>query len=287
MANTAHESILVKTNDLDLAAYFQRIGYTDEPLPNLATLRALQRLHPQAIPFENLNPLFRIPVALDLASLEQKLVGSGRGGYCFEHNTLLKAALEAIGFPVRGLAARVVWNMPEGTITPRGHMLLQVTVDGEDYIVDVGFGGLTLTSPLRLVIDVEQPTPHETFRLTADGDQYILQVQLKGEWQSVYRFTLEEQFPVDYQVTNWYLSNHPGSHFVNNLIAARPTPEGRIALRNNELTIHLLDGATEKRTLADADEISRTLEETFGITLPMVVDREKLLQRTFMLPTRN
>lgn len=95
--------------------------------------------HAEAIPFENLNPLLRWPVRLDAPSLQRKMVRAGRGGYCFEQNLLLSHALTALGFRVTGLAARMLWNVPEGVVTPRGHMLLCVDIDEQPYIVDVGF----------------------------------------------------------------------------------------------------------------------------------------------------
>src|SRR5204862_693519 len=94
-----------------------------------------------------------------------KLLTPGRGGWCFEHNLLFAHALEAIGFDVTRLAARVRWNVPEDVVTARSHMLLRVRVDGEDWIADVGFGGLTLTAPLRLRPELEQATPHEPHRI--------------------------------------------------------------------------------------------------------------------------
>src|SRR5581483_6802547 len=75
-----------RTMNLDLDAYFRRIGYAGARTPTLQTLRALQALHPQAIAFENLDPLLGRPVNLDLGSLQDKIVHSGRGGYCFEQN---------------------------------------------------------------------------------------------------------------------------------------------------------------------------------------------------------
>src|SRR5690606_12900988 len=101
-----------------LISYFERIAYAGESTPTLATLKAIHLLHPQAIAFENLNPFFRIPVKLDLRSILDKLVHSQRGGYCFEHNLLFSAVLKSVGFEVRGLAARVQWNMPEDIDTP-------------------------------------------------------------------------------------------------------------------------------------------------------------------------
>jgi len=144
---------------IDLDAYFQRIDYDGERTPTLATLRAIHVRHATMIPFENLTPLLRQPVRLDLASLQDKLIHHGRGGYCFEQNLLLRAVLLALGFQVSGLAARVRWNVPDEVITARGHMLLRVALAGQAYLADVGFGGLTLTAPLALIPDREQPTP--------------------------------------------------------------------------------------------------------------------------------
>src|SRR4051812_46583237 len=113
----------MSTSTFDLDAYFRRIGYSGAGTATLDTLRAILVRHPEAIPFENLDPLLRWPVRLDIGSLQQKLVRDGRGGYCFEQNLLLGHALSDLGFQVTGLAARVLWIAPEGAVTPRGHML--------------------------------------------------------------------------------------------------------------------------------------------------------------------
>lgn len=113
------------TDVLDLDRYFERIGFTGKPMPDLATLSAIHAAHVNAIPFEGINPLLRRPVDLDLPSLQRKLVDSRRGGYCYEHNAVLRAALEAIGFKVTGLGGRVRWNSPpDSPLGPKTHMLL-------------------------------------------------------------------------------------------------------------------------------------------------------------------
>jgi N-hydroxyarylamine O-acetyltransferase len=257
------------TNRPDLAAYFKRIGYSDSPrAPTLETLRALHLHHAQAITFENLSPFSGQPVKLDLPSLERKLVHEGRGGYCFEQNLLFSHVLGELGFSVRGLAARVVWNAPEGAIRKRSHMVLLIELGNERYIADVGFGGLTLTAPLRLVTDIEQPTPHETFRLIDEDGDFVLQAQIRTLWKPVYRFDLQRQHLVDYEVSSWYLSNHPESRFVTHLIAARPVPGRRYALLNDTFTVHESAGGSEQRRLGSVAEMREVLREQFGLRLP-------------------
>ncbi|MCY1059992.1 arylamine N-acetyltransferase [Nannocystis sp. SCPEA4] len=264
---------------IDLPAYFRRIGHHGPTTATLDTLAAIVRAHAAAIPFENLDPFLGHSPALDLPALEKKLLHDGRGGYCFEHNLLLSHVLRALDFQVRGLAARVIWNQPADRITPRSHMLLHVDLDGQPHIVDVGFGGLTLTGVLRLVAHVEQPTPHEPFRLVAVDDSFRMEAQVRGEWQPLYRFDLQEQFQADYEVTSYFLSTHPNSHFRTGLIAARATADRRHALRNRSYAVHHLGGDTERRVLDTTDELRRVLVEEFGITLPDDPELERALDR--------
>lgn len=260
-------------DSFDLDAYLRRIGHDRPVAPDLATLQALVFHHACTIPFENLDPLLGRPPLLDPGSLQRKLVAGGRGGYCFEQNLLLRQALLAIGFPVIAHTARVLWGQPEDHVGARSHMLLQVALDDGPQIVDVGFGGQTLTGVLRLEPGIEQATPHEPFRLVAANGDLKLQTKAGGEWRSLYRFDLQEQWPVDYEAANWYLATHPGSHFVTGLIAARPQPGRRHALRNADYAVHRLDGGTERRTLADAAEVKSVLAGVFGLALPDGIDQ--------------
>ena len=100
------------TDEFQLDKYLARICYGGAVAANLKTLSALVAAHVDAIAFEGLDPLLRRPVNLDLASVQSKLVDGRRGGYCFEQNTLFKAALATIGFRVTGLAGRVRWMSP-------------------------------------------------------------------------------------------------------------------------------------------------------------------------------
>lgn len=254
---------------VDIEAYFQRIGYAGSRDATLETLANIHLHHPQVIPFETLDPLLQRPVLLSTAAIEEKLLFSGRGGWCFEHNLLLSRVLQAIGFRVTGLAARVTWNSPDDLIRARSHMLLRIEgIEGGPYIADVGFGGLTLTGPLRLVADVEQTTPHETFRLLEADGRFVLQAHIRDAWKSLYNFDLQPQVLPDYEVWNWYMAHHPESPFVSNLMAARVTLDRRYGLFNNKLSIHPRRGESQQSTLTSAAELRGTLQHLFGIRLP-------------------
>jgi len=258
----------VGEDSIDVAAYFRRIGWSGPRKPTLETLRAIHARHPHAIAFENLDPFLRRPVKLDLASLEEKLVRAGRGGWCFEHNLLLAAVLRSLGFSVTGLAARVLWNAPEGSVRPRGHMLLRVDVEGEPWLADVGFGGLTLTAPLRFRAGIEQSTPHEPFRLIEAEGIFVLEALVREAWKPLYRFDLQPQHSIDYEAANWFLATHPASHFVTGLMVARTAENRRFALMDRRLSTHVLRGETTHRELASVAELRAVLEEVFDLRVP-------------------
>ena len=96
-----------ESEHLDLPAYLRRIEYAGERKASRAVLEALHQAHVTHIPFENLDILLGRAIALDLDSLQAKLVAGRRGGYCFEQNLLFAAVLRAFGFTVTQLAARV------------------------------------------------------------------------------------------------------------------------------------------------------------------------------------
>lgn len=264
---------------VNLNAYFERIGFAGSIAPTLATLELIHALHPAAIPFENLNPLLGLPVLLDQESLERKLLADRRGGYCFEHNTLLMSVLAELDFTVRGLAARVVFNTPEAINAKPTHMVLAVDIAGTTYLADVGFGGLGLTAPMKLRADIEQRTPHETYRLTGGDPDWHLQVKLGEAWRTLYVFTLAEQQEADYVAPNLFVSTDPGSHFTQTLGVALSPSGRRLTLSGNRLTVRA-EGEPDKVQMIDSvDGLREVLSATFGIGLPPAELLDPALQR--------
>jgi N-hydroxyarylamine O-acetyltransferase len=243
----------------------------------LETLRALHVLHPDAIAFEAIDVLLDRGVDLSPEAVDTKLIGARRGGYCFEHNSLFKRVLEAIGFKVQGLGARVTWGKQAGaSVSPRTHMALRVTIEGTPWLSDVGFGSCVLTSPLRMDTSEPQQTQHEAFRIFPYGPSQLLQIRRDDRWLPVFELTPESQFEPDYELSNWFTATHPASPFRQHLSAARTTPEARYALLDNRFTIRRADGATERQTL-DARQIERMLTDVFR--LPVAADWHPVIER--------
>jgi N-hydroxyarylamine O-acetyltransferase len=249
--------------DLDLEAYLHRIGLGVRPAADLVGLRALHFAHATTIPFENLDIQMGLPIHLDLASLQAKLVQQRRGGYCFEHNTLFQAVLGAVGFEVMPCEARVRLGALEPL--PRTHMLLRVQVEGRPWLCDVGFGGEGLLHPLPM-----DGTAHtqflNTYRIVPEGVLQVLQSFHLGAWEDLYAFMPEPRFPVDFELANHYTSTHPESRFLKTLTAQLPGPEVRRILRNRAYA-EIRGDQVEGRELA-LEEVIPMLQEVFGIEVP-------------------
>ncbi|MCY1538961.1 Arylamine N-acetyltransferase [compost metagenome] len=253
---------------LDLDAYLKRLGYLSAPPPTLETLRELQLRHTAEFPFETLSTMLHAPVHVDPPAVQDKLLRQGRGGYCFELNRLFLLLLQALGFEARGLTGRVVMGGPEDALTARTHMLVLVTLDGTRYIADVGFGGMVPTGPLLLDSEAEQATPHEPYRLVLVDGTYTLRAWVTGSWRAMYVFDLQVAADIDYTVGSWYVSTHPDSPFLGQLIVARTGHRLRKTLSNGSFAIHRLGEASERVQLRDVDAVLEVLRDEFGIQVP-------------------
>lgn len=250
---------------IHLQDYFARINYQGPATPELSTLKAIHALHPAHIPFENIDVLLERGISLDLNSIQQKLIGNDRGGYCFEHNALFMQVLKQLGFEVESLMARNVWRQPaDMPFGPRTHQVLRVKVEGEWWLADVGFGGLVLTDPLRLETNEAQQGQHEAFRILTHDHGWMLQVNVQEQWEDLYDIASQPLEPIDMEVANWFTSASPNSKFRHNLMMARATPDTRYALLNNRLTVRPRNGAVEQREL-NAEQLADALKECFAL----------------------
>lgn len=244
---------------LDLQAYLERIDYQGSLRPTLDTLASLLRAHMIAIPFEALDVLLGRGVRIDLDSVQAKLVGARRGGYCFEHTTLFAAALEALGFRLERHVARVVLMTPLDE-SPRTHMFVVVDLPEGQFVADPGFGGPGTAAPLPLT--GEAVGAH---RIGQDGNNRVLLSHDTPLWYSA----LDRAYPVDFEMGNHFTATHPDSPFVQRILIGRFTPNGRIGLMNRDASI--IEGE-ERRSfqLPDRAALRGFLAEHFGFDLPEV-----------------
>jgi N-hydroxyarylamine O-acetyltransferase len=254
--------------EFNVDAWLNRIGHHGARDPTLATLRAIVTAQSGTIPFENVDVLLGRTPRLDLVSLQHKTIVGGRGGYCFELNSLLYAGLIALGFQVTPLLARVIRGLEADAAGSETHMTLLVDLPEGPFLADVGFGNLTPTAPLALRPNIEQQTPHEVMRLWPVGDELTLQAKLGPNWQNIYRFAPRARLPIDYEVANWFTATHPASPFVSNMIVARPGPAGvRKTLFNGRVSIRTPGEPTERFRLDDDGIFQSTLVDKFGLIL--------------------
>jgi N-hydroxyarylamine O-acetyltransferase len=248
-----------------LGAYLRRIGLQGTP-----DLAAVHRAHATSIPFENLDPHRGVPVSLEPEVLERKLLAERRGGYCFEQNLLLAAALQALGAEVEFMFARVRFRAPPGAVRPRAHLVLKVRLGGQTWHADVGFGYGTLLEPIPYGPGEVHEQSGWRFRVVTDASELVLQTtDAEGQWEDVYGFPPEPVPRVDLEVSNWFTGAHPGSPFVTGLV---------VAVRADDGTQLALSDWSGKLTLTTATPTHATMTE---VTWPEVPE---LLATRFGLP---
>ncbi|WP_419571262.1 arylamine N-acetyltransferase family protein [Rheinheimera sp.] len=246
--------------NFDLAAYFQRIGYTGPVEQSLETLHDLMRTQLFAVPFENLDVQAGQVVSMVPEQIVEKIVQQRRGGYCYEVNGLFAMALQALGFSYRFVAARPMFYPVR---RPKTHMVLLVEAEGEQYLLDLGFGSYGIRAPIALSqLDTELEQDFDRFKLTLDDKgAYVLQAKVDGQWLSQFGFDGYESEWVDFMPANYLNSTHPDTIFVQKLLVIRHSPQGRDILLGDQLKQIRAEG-TQVRQLSEAErgtELQRLL----------------------------
>jgi N-hydroxyarylamine O-acetyltransferase len=248
----------------DVQSYLARVGYKGPTSPTLETLRAIHYAHLLAVPFENLDIALGRKIALDEDSFIRKIAERRRGGFCYELNGAFAALLQALGFRVTRLSARVARS--DGGESPEfDHLALRVELD-ETWLADVGFGESFL-EPLRIKPGVEQMDRAGTFR-TVERDRGLLveKKQADGSWKGQYSFPFQSRRLEEFAGICEYHQRSPQSQFTQNKICSRATPQGRITLAGMKLIV-TCNGEREERLLKSEQEWRDTLRERFDVVL--------------------
>jgi len=252
-------------SDFDLTAYLDRIGIAPVPV-TLQGLQELQRAQLRAIPFESFEPyLGRLP-DLDMNALQAKIVRGGRGGYCFELNALLGAALEALGFSVRRSLARVRKGLPKGG--PRSHLMMQVTLNEGLFLADAGYGGPGALLPLRLDAEAEQEAPNGTYRVWRDDatGETVIDKRTEQGWFPLFGFDDAHVGEMDVGAANYICTHWDAMPFPNHLMLAGFDGDTRIGAFDRAVTREGPAGV-EKSEISDFREFARLVTEELALNV--------------------
>ena len=275
---------LPQLSDAQVAAYLGRIGCPQVTEPSASVLAGLHRAHMLTIPFESYDCALGRPVSVDpLASLA-KIVDRRRGGFCYELNLPFGALLRTLGYGVELLGCRPFLRAQPGHVEADGaHVALRVTVAGERWLADVGFGDSFL-EPLRLDTDVVQireegrgyrvaqagyvpradnPAPLDP--AASDGRGVMIQ-EYGGEHQEA--FDLASGWTVAGFAQQCRIqSTEPGSWFVASPTCTIATSTGRVSLVGRSRLITRANGVRTERPILDTADEMAVLREVFGVEL--------------------
>jgi N-hydroxyarylamine O-acetyltransferase len=262
-----------KVSQIDVDAYLSRLNLKKESA-TLQFLRKLHSSHVHTIPFENLDIHYRDKITLDYARVFDKLVTRKRGGFCYELNGLFYHLLFHLGYDCYITSAQM--KNEDQTFDPDfGHMMIVVTIDDQDYLVDVGFGNSFLYPKLidKGVVQMDYTT---YWRFDTDPDENLL-LQYSSNasnFTTKYMFRCEEKQIIQFFEMCEYHQTSPKSMFTQKKLISVKTTDGRITLTDRKLKILKL-GEIDESPILNEDEFLSKLEQYFSISYHQLGPRKK------------
>ncbi|KZN66064.1 hypothetical protein N473_10875 [Pseudoalteromonas luteoviolacea CPMOR-1] len=244
--------------------YLADLALTEHPL-DADFLAQLQSRHVAKHTFNSVSAVLKHPLPLDIEHLFNKLIQKQFGGYCFEHNKLIFHVLKNLGFEVKLLLAKVVYN--RDVEVPRTHRATLVTYQGTQYLLDVGFGPQGAIFPVKLVLDVPQQQGHMTYRISQNkAQEYCFDVLKNGEYFTLYTFDLNHYSEADCELSHFYSHKHPNAAFVNNLVVSKKTLDETHSLRNGEYH-HSTASHTDITEIDNIEQLHQLLTGVFSLNI--------------------
>jgi N-hydroxyarylamine O-acetyltransferase len=241
-------------------------------MPGLDALIKLVRAHLARVPFENVSKLYyKKHLGLrGLPSLELFLNGIDRfnfGGTCYANNYYFNLLLADLGYLVKLCGA----DMSQ----PDVHVVSLVTVEGREYLVDLGYAA-PFSSPMPRDLAVD-------YIIALGRDRYVLEPQ-DGQGYSRLKMYRDGEVrhgyivkPMPRQIRDFEAviadSYREEATFMNALLLARAFPEGFLTIHNLEV-IESQGAAFSMRTLDCQDELVQVIFDRFGI--PAQITRDVL-----------
>lgn len=232
-------------------------------------LRDLQSKHIARYSFNSLAVVLGQDISLEIEAIFAKIVEKQRGGYCFEHNKLVLSVLKELGFDVRLLMAKVIYN--RDVDVARTHRVTLLNLDGEDYIVDTGFGHFGARYPVKLELGLEQDQGDAIYRIVQDSDNnYCYQVFKDEAFFTLYTFNLHHYSEAECLPAHFYSHKSPDAAFVNNMVVCRKFYNDILSLRNSEL-FRISNSETVTTVITSAKQLHQILTGSFELDLDSAI----------------
>jgi len=251
----------MKAENFSLPKYFERIDFDLPAKIDIAAIAGMMRRQLFTVPFENLDVQEKQSVSLVPEDIVEKILYRQRGGYCYEVNGIFAMALQALGVQYQFVAARPMFYPVK---RPRTHMALVLTIEGERWLCDLGFGSYGIRAPMSLdATDIEVRQDGDTFMLSKGNQEYLLKARVDGEWANQYAFDLSPQEWIDFAPANYMNSTHPDAIFVQKMLIVLHNESGRKILFGDILKI-VRNGQSAHHVISPEDRRSVLLSE-FGL----------------------
>jgi N-hydroxyarylamine O-acetyltransferase len=242
----------------------RRIGLTQLPSDDLAGLRTVHRAYVSHVPFEDISVQLGESAVLDPEALVERVLTDGRGGYCFEVNTVLLELLTTLGFSVERRLAIVGPRVAFSSGEPINHMALVATTPaGEEFVVEGGWGEGPL-DPVPLREGPVRVGPNVA-HLERDGDGWWFGQHEYGTTPG-FRFGDAPAALDDFQEPHVRTSTSPDSMFVQTLVVQQPYDDRVVTLRGRTTFVDGRD-VHERALLDDVDSFGAALKSKFGIAI--------------------
>lgn len=247
----------------DIDRYLKYLDYSGSLEPTADTLRALHKRHLIAVPFDNARNTAKglrawIEVDTDVDVFFERIIVNGEGGVCHELSGVLRRLLTELDFESTVLAAGV--RGPGGDFGPdHEHLFLTVPIGADQWLVDVGFAGLSYLDPIRIT-DEEQEQYGERYKIVEDGGYHVVRRRGRvGDWQDVYRFKLIPRALSEFKALAYLDNTDPGWNWAGEVIATGTVVRARAFENGKELLVgrryvKVEDGVEQMRVLVDTAE---------------------------------
>jgi N-hydroxyarylamine O-acetyltransferase len=238
------------------------LGFDERPAPDTDGLRVVHRAFVSRLAYDGLTAQLGEHAELDPSALVERTLRTGRGGYCFEINTIMLTLLRALGFDVERREGIVdVREAFAGGAATNHLALVATTRDGARFVCDAGWGEGPL-EPVALREGMQRQGPF-TWTVERDGDGWWVGQHAWGSSPG-FRFG-DAAVPLErFAPHHQRLATEPESSFVKTLVVQQPHADHVVTLRARTLSRKGPE-VDQRVVLPDERAFADTLQHVFGI----------------------